>query len=530
MVAPIDSTPRAAASLDDARGAARGRTLAFIAVAVVALATGLAVVDALPVGVVADDSMYVILARSLATGQGYRFLNVPGLPAATHFPPGYPALLALVSFVAPPFPDSVVIFKAINAAFLAIASVRIATLLQRRMNVGLAWAVAAGLLTAVSIPLLVLSSMVLSELAFLALVLALLPALEQLVDERASPARAIALGAGIALAALVRSHGIVLLPAVLLPLAAKRRWRDGALVAASTVALLAPWQLWVARHTGALPAPMLGMYDSYTAWWLRGVRDMGPSMVSATLAKTIPETATMLAQLFSPMRAGGAHLVTLVALTVLASIGVAASWRRMPVTLAFLGGYLAIVLVWPFATARFVWGVWPLLLALALLGARGALRANGWSVPIRAVVAVPLVWVTVGYAAYEVRGVRGAWWSSIARASTAQMAPTVRWVAEHTAPGDIVATESEGAVYLYTNRRTLPIVSLTPGQYLHDYSPRENAEEGLRPILDAYPVHTVVVGTSKSLDAALFLVNTPTPRLAAPERFPGGAAFTVLAR
>ena len=64
------------------------------AIGVLALVVGVAVTDNYHVGVFHDDSMYVILARSLATGEGYRYLNLPGAPEATHFPPGYPALLA----------------------------------------------------------------------------------------------------------------------------------------------------------------------------------------------------------------------------------------------------------------------------------------------------------------------------------------------------------------------------------------------------------------------------------------------------
>lgn len=529
-LAPHDASRTYASTLAAAPAAVRAWTFALVAAAGVALACGLAVVDGLPVGVVADDSMYVILARSLATGQGYRFLNIPGLPAGTHFPPGYPALLALVSFVAPSFPDSVVVFKALNAAFLAVASVGVALLLRRRLDVGAGWGAAAGLATAVSIPLLTLGSMVLSEPFFLALVLVLLPALEKLVDEPATARRSLVLGACIGACALVRTHGVVLLPAVLVALAAHRRWRDGALVAGAAIAVMLPWQLWVAQHAGALPAPLLGMYDSYAAWWLRGLRDMGPVMIASTLARTVPETAGMLAQLFSPVRGTTAHAVTLASLGALIAAGCVVSWRRVPVTLVFLTGYLAIVLVWPFPTARFVWAVWPLLLALVLLGARAALRRNEWPMPLRAALAFGFVWVTVGYAAYELRGVRGAWWSSIARASTERLAPTVRWVASHTAPGDIVAAENEGAVYLYASRQSVPIVSLTPRQYLHDYSASENAAEGLRPVLDAYPVRAVVVGSRTSYDAAQFLATNPHRRLAPAEIFPGGAAFTVLPR
>jgi hypothetical protein len=143
---------------------------------------------------------------------------------------------------------------------------------------------------------------------------------------------------------------------------------------------------------------------------------------------------------------------------------------------------------------------------------------------------VAFVWVSAGYAAYELRGIRGRWWSSIPRANTPRIATAVRWVAENTAPDEIVATDYEGAVYLYTGRQAVPIITLTPAQYLHDYSPRENAVEGLLPILDAYPVRTVVAGAGKAYDAAQFLAMRSPTRLRLRERVDGGGIFTVNAR
>jgi len=504
--------------------------LALVAVAGLALATGLAIVDALPAGVVADDAFYVILARALATGQGYHVLNVPGHPAGTHFPPGYPALLALLSFVAPAFPASVAVFKAVNALFLAASAVLVARLLHRRLDMGAGWAVAVGAVTAVSVPLLILSNLVLSELFFLAFALALLVVLERTMDAPVSSGRAILLGVAIGVCALVRTHGVVLAPAAALVLLARRRWREAALLTGAAFVALLPWQLWTARHGGQLPAPLLGMYDSYAAWWLRGVREMGASMIGQTVRKTTGETSVMLSVLFSPLRTDAGRLATRAALGALAVAGMIAMRRRMPVTLLFLAGYMFIVLIWPFQTARFVWAVWPLLLAVVVAGGWAAMTQRGWRLPIRVALGAALLWVAVGYGAYELRGFRGAWWSSLGRANTPRIATTVQWVATHTAPDELVATEYEGAVWLYTGRQALPIIPLTPGQYLRDYSAKENVREGLEPLLDAYPVRTVVVGTGTAYDAAMFLSSERPTRLQLRERFAGGAAFTVTPR
>jgi hypothetical protein len=501
--------------------------LGLVLLAALALVAGVAVIDGLPVGVVHDDAMYVILARSLASGEGYRYLNLPGAPAATHFPPGYPALLAAVSFVAPAFPASVIVFKALNALFLAAVAVLV-TRLARARAVGERWAFGLGVASALSIPLLVLGSMVMSELLFLALLLALLPALEALVERGGGVRQALLLGAAIAGCTLVRSHGIVLLPAVVLLLAMRRRWRDAALVAGAAVACLLPWQLWSAAHSGQLPAPLLGNYDSYASWWVRGFGVMGPDMVPATLAKTVPETLEMLAVLFSPLRAGAARSATLVALGALALTGAWSVRRRLPVTLLFLAGYMLIVLVWPFNPSRFVWGIWPLILLLVVAGAHAAAYSRRLARPARTTLLAAFAWIVVGYGAYELRGARGAWWSSIARSNSRRIVPAVQWTIANTRPGDVLAAEDEGAIYLYTGRRAVPVFSFTTAQYLREHTAEENAAEGLRPVLAAYPVSTVIVGSRKTVDAADYLVNSPTPRLVPRAEFPGGIAYTVL--
>jgi len=56
-----------------------------------------------PVGIFHDDGVYLILAKALASGDGYRYLHLPGAPLATHYPwqlrTGMPAATdRLVSF------------------------------------------------------------------------------------------------------------------------------------------------------------------------------------------------------------------------------------------------------------------------------------------------------------------------------------------------------------------------------------------------------------------------------------------------
>lgn len=527
MTSPTVSVPRPEV-VSGVRTAHLDRwTLSLLLLGAGALAVGVAVIDELAVGVVKDDGMYVVLARALASGQGYRYLNLPGTPAATHFPPGYPALLAVLSLFVPRFPANLLAFKLMNAALLAAGAVLVARLLRERIDSD-RLALGIGMASAASVPLLVLSSMVMSEPLFLAMVLALLAALERFVMGPASWRGALLLGAGIGLCMLVRSHGFVLIPAALVVLGLRRRWRDAAVLTAVAVLCVLPWQWWSAHHAGDLPAPLLGAYGPYTSWWVRGLRDMGPAMVPRTLTKTVPELTSMLAALFSPLRTAPAPLATLLAFGALGTAAIFAYWRRLPVTLLFLGGYVAIVAIWPFAPTRFVWGIWPLVLLLPALGMHAALCRREWPRLSRGLLVVAFAWLAAGYGAYELRAARGSWWSSIARANTRRIDATTRWILAHSTPEQVIATDDEEAVFLYTGRRTVPIISFTAMHYLEAHEPARNAAEGLAPVLAQYPVDLVVVGSAQSFAVARFLADQPAPSIALREMFAGGAAFTVL--
>src|SRR5205085_5084384 len=111
--------------------------------AALALVAGIFAVDTLPIGGFYDDAFYVILAKSLATGHGYRNLNLPGAPFATHYPPGYPLLLAVLWWLGPAFPANLVLFKVANALFLGIAAAFACRLGQEQLGLGVGVALVA---------------------------------------------------------------------------------------------------------------------------------------------------------------------------------------------------------------------------------------------------------------------------------------------------------------------------------------------------------------------------------------------------
>ncbi len=537
-VALLDDVPvtqATAAAPAALRGGARIARLMPWMVAGLVLAVGLLLVDGLPVGTVHDDGMYVILAKSLATGQGYRWLHVPGAPPATHFPPGYPAVLALVWTVFPAFPQNVIAFKILNAAFLAAAAFGVVVFARRRLAFGPWGAALLAVCGSLAIPTLVLSTLVMSEPMFLALLMPLLLYAERIVEDRQrNIGRVVALGALVGVATLVRSHGIALVPAVAALFLYRRRWRDAAVYVACTVVVMLPWQLWVRAHEGFVPGPMRGNYESYTAWLFRGLHDDGVMLIARTLGRTSLEILAMLAAFAAPTIAmPAARVALLVFVVALIGAGLWRVWQRAPVTALFIVCYFAIVLTWPFTPARFIWGLWPLLFALPVVGAVGLREwrpAAPWTRAVRYVLLAAVVFTAGGYGVYSARGYRGRWWSTIPRQGTARVWPLVRWTAAHTRPNEVVMSNVEPLLYLYTGRRTVPATSFSASDYFRPASAAASSD-AVRGILAAYHVDAVAVVAADSLSAAVMqMASHHPPELALRDSFPNGLIFSPVPR
>jgi 4-amino-4-deoxy-L-arabinose transferase-like glycosyltransferase len=210
-----------------------------------------------------DGSIYIVTARSLAAGEGYRYLGEPFQVR----PPGFPVLI--IPFLSGLKHD----FFAINffvACFGAVGVLLLFWHARPRLGFGLA------LLTAAAVWLNPeyqrLSTQVMSDVPGTTLLLLCL-LIERWASARPSPRREIALGLAIGLSSYVRMTAILLVPAILL----SRVLRPGAprpsawtaalfvrrllLFAAVAMLVLVPWSIRNQLDPAPSPAEQTLLYS-----------------------------------------------------------------------------------------------------------------------------------------------------------------------------------------------------------------------------------------------------------------------------
>jgi hypothetical protein len=509
------------------------RAYAPLLAAALVCAVAASLVAPYPVGLFHDDGVYLVLAKSIATGSGYRYLHLPGAPVATHYPPAYPLLLAVLWTLAPRFPANLTIILLANAALLGLVAWGSARFLISRLEWPPFAATAFALVATLSLPLIQLTTLVLSEITFLGMLFLVLTSAERCVASRGSHLQDVLLGAGAGGLVLVRAHGVVLVAALALVLVSRREWRRVGLCVAGAAMVIAPWQLWVTIHDAALPATLRGSYGSYTSWFATGLADGGLMFAGQTIARNASEAAAILADRFAPWHPGMLRLIPLTFALALLALGIIRLWRRTPVTVAFLLAYVAVTLIWPYTPWRFIWGIWPFVLLLAVEGGATIVRWHPAQRPMQVVrrcLFPVLALLGLGLARAEVVAYRDRAWASPIRDATRSIAPAMRWISQNTDPHETVIADAEPLVYLFTARPSMPPVAFTAAEYVRPRDPAADVA-ALAELVRQFPVRYVVTVVPSTIAAARALEHPASPRTIAlreVDAVPGVAVFSVI--
>ncbi|HEY6808897.1 MAG TPA: hypothetical protein VI160_08935 [Gemmatimonadales bacterium] len=481
-------------------------------VALVALAGGLLTLNRSLVGVFYDDGLYAGLGWALAHGWGYVHPNLPGAPAAVHYPPLYPVVLApLVGAL--PLSAAAVAARLLNIVFAAAAWGLAAWHATRSELLGpgaprwLAGAVVAA--AAIAIPWLTVLGVLLSEPLF-ALLLSLTIVFADRPPSGWTPGRAALLAGGCAaLALLTRSIGVAAGAGIVGYACVVRRdgWRTAAAAALPVAVAGLAWGLWIARHRGGIDPDLASDYGSY----FETVRAAGLGALGSSTTD-LGRPLGVLTLGWAPGRA-----VYLAAGIPALGVGLYGLWilaRRSAVGIT-LAGYLAILGLWPFPPDRFLWAVLPW---IGLAWAAGAVALWGRR-RLRVPVAVLAVALAAGYVRYQWKGFAGHYWDYAASRISANFSELLPGL-DSLPANAVLATDNEPLVWLYVRRPMVPL-------YLFRYQGRLLLEPPAavhRAYLERQGVtHVLLSGTGTATAQELARLRAAYPAWLAPVReWPGG--------
>lgn len=402
-----------------------------------------------------DDALYVLLGDQLRH-LSYRETFHVGAPFHGQYPPGWPALLALVSAVSG---------DRLEAAFVLVMLLSTAGLAlffdaaRRLVPAPLALAGLAG--AAVNTLVVNYAGRVMSEAAYLFWTSL---ALWSVVGVTRSGRKPWLTGAAAIAATLTRMIGVTLVGGVILDWLLERRWRRAAVLAAAAGTFVGAWLVWSALA----PEPVAGRsYVADAALVATDAPGPGPVRRLQSAAARAAELVTMtIPRVIAFPKVEGTvvdNLAWLILLVVGGGVGLGWLWVRWRPLVLYLLAYTTLLCFWPWAPRRFWIPVQPFIL-LAVLTGTWVLVGRVWR---RGALVVPLVVLLIvlaeavpGTAANVARGLRcdrSDPWNSAACYDPDQRAffAAARYARDSLPAGAIYLVEREAAFGYHTGRRVV---------------------------------------------------------------------------
>ncbi len=404
------------------------------------------------VGTFHDDGVYLVTAKSLAEHRGYRIISLPGEPRQTKYPVLFPLLLSLAWRVNPSFPSNVPWLRIVPFG-AGLAWMLLSCRMLRRLHVPWEATAIIALTTAASPWTLFLSTSLLSETVFAALLTGALLVLVRICEGGAGARAELSAGLLMGAALLTRTAGVAAAAGGLAALALHRKWRACGRYAAGVVLWMVPWILWVAGHRSE---PVLDPFYSaanYESWNLvLGYPWREKILIGAVNAVY----ASQLEQLWG-INPGSRPGVWLGLLTCALVIRGAWYTRRSPVT-TVVGTYVLALLLWAFPPIRFLVPVLPLTGWLAFVGAGKHRVAAALIAAILLGAAGPATWRL----AAEVERKGGTWFSADRVPDWQALRRQHRWIERHAGREAVLVGIYDPTYFLFTGRRAVRPFSIDP--------------------------------------------------------------------
>jgi len=435
------------------------------------------------VGIFHDDGIYLVTAKALAEGEGYRIVSLPSEMPQTKYPVLFPAILAIAWKIFPQFPDNVYLLKTVPLVSAFLWFWMAFRLLKKELDNSniIIWII---LFTAASPHVVFYSSTVSSETLFSCLCTGTLLWLHHLeVNPGVREGRAILISSTLAAAAiLTRTVGIPLLFAGTLALLMKRRYKVGLKYFSLCVIFIAPWFWWQLVHS--VPGELANGYYS-----LSNYKNWNTLMNFTSREKTLILLKNFLFLFFYPNAFLGIKwsvygLAFSLAFTSFAILGFLGDIRLGFNSIhLFLLFYIGIILAWAWPPSRFLVPILPFMLLYAYKGLILLCTYISKFGRVQMIISQTVVLVLslcLSYALYwstaETLRKHQVSYAYSSRDDWREMSSLFSWIRKN-APKDAVALGLlDPTIYLYTGRKAVHGIVVDP--LLLWYSDKPRAPRG----------------------------------------------------
>lgn len=204
------------------------------------------------IGLMYDDGMYFLTAKSLLTGHGYHLLHIEGNPPLYKYPPLFPVFLAILAQLSQPLKNPIFWIKLGNTAIGIAALAILHRVLYRLQKLPFYWALGIVLLIGTQWTFIETSIELMSEPLFLLFSLLLLERVNNFTEQNS--ARPFFFGKLLLIISLsvlcfyTRTMGVVLIGTIALWLFLQKHWKAAVSYILATGLLCLPWMIWVKQR------------------------------------------------------------------------------------------------------------------------------------------------------------------------------------------------------------------------------------------------------------------------------------------
>ncbi len=456
-----------------------------------------------------DDSLvYLVGAKALAEGHGYRLINIPPPAPTPVYPPLFSAMLSVLWRLAPDYPANLPLLKVVGVLSAVVFAAMAAAILRKAGRPAGLVIAAVGMLLFHTRTIQMVGATVFSDLPFAAVTLLGLYQLERESREPRIGWGMLGLGLAVAASILIRALGVALWVVASGYLSFRRRALAKATLVLVLGGLAVSWFLpW--SSAGSTPPKRLWLYGGLSSYyqWYRYTGDATGELRKLSLlemgVRVVKQEGVHVKFLLqqglavgrtgfwfdlliqrknsaSPIRDWTTILLGLI-IASLTLAGALLDWRHHP---SVLHGFIAVTYLVaatlpyePVFLPRYLLPVDIFLNYFFLLAvSQAVLFVRSSLAPLRKGVqeqqwhwlsqtcayglAVVLILPNLAFAARHIfnlhapGGPRGNYYATFN-----ERADAYRWIQEHISPGEVVAAHNAGEVYLITNRHSIPFVA-----------------------------------------------------------------------